>query len=168
MGEKRQRRRALAAAALVAGMLGMVAVPGLLQRLEEGPAPEVAGPARASPLVRAVLGGETAWEEVLPGYRAGPSAPAWFVEELFAPEGARESYASEDGQVLSFVFPGVAADRAEMLAKALVNRGWLGVPSGVEGCATFVKGEGLCRWAMVSCTDAAGWTSVVVRVRMVE
>lgn len=167
MDERRQRRRALAAAALVAGALGVTAVSGLLQQLkDEGP--ETMGPPRASPLVRAVLGGEAAWEEALPGYRAGPSAPTWFADELFSPEGARESYASEDGQVLGFVFPGAAAERAAVVAKALADRGWLGVPSGVEGCATFVKGEGLCRWAMVSCTDAAGWTSVVVRVRMVE
>ena len=162
MDEKRQRRRALGAGALVASALALTAAAGA----EWGPAPEAepatAG-ARASPLVRAALGGEGAWEESLPGYRPGASAPAWFVDELFDPEDALDSYVDEGGQVLGFVFPGAAVDRAGRVAEALADRGWLGVPSGIEGCATFVKGEGACRWAMVSCADVSGRASVVVQ-----
>lgn len=163
MDEARQRRRAWGAAAFVTGALALVAASGA--RGGAAPANEPAAPgARASPLVRAALGDEEAWREALPGHRAGASAPRWFADELFEPEGALDSYADESGQVLGFVFPGSASERAERVAEALVDRGWLGVPSGIEGCATFVKGEGLCRWAMVSCTDVAGRASVVVQV----
>ncbi|MCI2242771.1 hypothetical protein [Adlercreutzia faecimuris] len=163
MDEERQRRRALGASALVAGMLAMAAVAGALGR--EPPPQPPAATGRAASLARAALGGEEAWADAVPGYREGSAAPDWFAEELFAPEGALASYADEDGRVVGFSFPGSAADCAAMVAEAMGERGWLGVPSGVEGCVTFVRGEGSCRWAMVSCVDVPGGTSVVVQVQ---
>ena len=170
MDEVSQGRRAVRATGIVAMLMLVVAGMGCA---EDAASPSAVSsregmPSRASPLARAALGDEEAWMEVVSGRQAGAAAPTWFSEELFFPEGAIESFASEEGSVLGFVYPGSAASRAQAIAEALVERGWLGVPSGVEGCATFVKGGGLCRWAMVSCTDVSGRASVVVQVGRAE
>lgn len=166
MDEARQRRRALGAVALV-GMAAGVLI--LALGCSEGPGSQlgevaVERPARASPLVRAVLGDEAAWEEAVASRRGVAAVPPWFAEELFSPDGALESSVSEDGRVVGLVLSGTAAQRAPNVSEELVERGWVGVPSGVDGCATFVKEGGLCRWAMVSCIDVPGGVSVVVQV----
>lgn len=164
MDEARQRRRALGAVALVGMAAGALV---LALGCSEGPRlGEVAveRPARASPLVRAVLGDEAAWEEAVASRQGVAAVPPWFAEELFSPDEALESSVSEDGRVVGLVLSGMAAQRAPEVSGELVERGWVGVPSGVDGCATFVKEGGLCRWAMVSCIDVPGGVSVVVQV----
>lgn len=164
MDEARQRRRALGAVALVGVAAGALV---LTLGCSEGPrlGEDVAErPARASPLVRAVLGDEAAWGEAVASRRGATAVPPWFAEELFSPDGALESSVSEDGRVVGLVLSGTAAQRASEVSGELVERGWVGVPSGVDGCATFVKEGGLCRWAMVSCIDVPGGVSVVVQV----
>lgn len=101
----------------------------------------------------------------LTGARA---APSWFASELFVLDGMRDVRVSESGDVFGFTAYG--ADDAvldSMRSKLRVN-GWVESKTGIEGCSVFMKGEGTCRWAMVSCVAVGDATSVVVRCLVSE
>lgn len=93
--------------------------------------------------------------------------PAWFWEELWVASDASDLRMTADESVFGVVVPRPTSEVVPEMERALLERGWLGLSSGVEGCATFLKEEGTCRWAMVSCAEVAGSTSVVIQVQRV-
>ena len=100
----------------------------------------------------------------LAGEATGPEAvPSWFVRELFSLDEARSIRVSATGDVVGFV---VSSDEKTSMAcfrEALCQGGWTESETGIEGCSVFMKREGECRWAMVSCVPVGDATSVVVR-----
>ena len=91
------------------------------------------------------------------------AVPSWFARELFSLDGARSIRVSAAGDVVGFV---VSSDEETSMARfreVLCQGGWTESETGIEGCSVFVKREGECRWAMVSCVPVGDATSVVVR-----
>lgn len=91
--------------------------------------------------------------------------PVEFKRELFSIEGSGPVYSDERGTVFAFVAEGRAGERFELLCEQMEAGGWRRVESGVENCASFVKEGGAYRWAMVSCYDISGKTTVVAQVQ---
>ncbi len=106
-----------------------------------------------------------ATQEIPADGQAGEDAipPSWFEEELFSLEGREGVCVADDGIVVGFEMEGDAAQSLDELARTLEEKGWTMAESGMEGNAAFVKKDGMCRWAWVSCIDVAGTTSVVVQ-----
>ena len=94
---------------------------------------------------------------------SGADVPEAFAREVgFLPD-ARDIRANGDGSVIGYTVPHSCADTLDLLAEQMETAGWTAVSLGeVEG-ATFVKEEGSCRWALVTCTQVGSSTSVVVR-----
>lgn len=98
----------------------------------------------------------------------GDSPPSWFAEELFSLDGFEGVRVASDCAVVGFEMDGSAARSLEFVTGLMKEKGWKCLESGLEGSAAFVKVEGACRWAWVSCVDVAGSTSVVVQCVPVE
>ncbi|MCI8469589.1 MAG: hypothetical protein HFJ75_08945 [Eggerthellaceae bacterium] len=162
-----QGRRAVRAAVAVCVALAAVAVAaGASGGGEESRGAPAVGSGPAA-LARAALGGEEEWARALPGYAVGAVAPPWFVEEVFDPVGAAESYGEPDSSVRAFVYGADVAATQERVAGDLAVRGWRAVPSGLAGSLTLVKDEGTCRWALVSWIEQEHGACVVVQTRRV-
>ncbi len=98
------------------------------------------------------------------GEATGPEAvPSWFAQELFPLDGARDVRVSAEGSVVGFVVPSGEESSMARFREELQQVGWTEAETGIEGCSVFVKGEGTCRWAMISCIPVGDATSVVAR-----
>lgn len=103
------------------------------------------------------------------GEQTGEEAlPSWFEEELFALDSARSVRVAEAGGVVGFSCAESAEDELSRLREQLSSKGWVESRTGVEGRSVFVKEEGICRWAMVSCVPVGVGTSVVVQCTVGE
>ena len=90
--------------------------------------------------------------------------PSAFVDEAGVPVGAREVRGTADGAVVGCVLEADAEAAFGEVSSVLESKGWTAVPlQGVVG-ATFVKGSGLLRWMLVTCTEAGEATAVVFRM----
>lgn len=89
--------------------------------------------------------------------------PAWFAEELFSVQGYSDVRVASGGAVVGFSANAGSADEFAALATLMEQKGWTLMESGVESGGSFLKDDGLCTWAWVSCVDVAGETSVVVQ-----
>lgn len=89
--------------------------------------------------------------------------PAWFSEELFALEGV-QSYAHEDLGVFGFSRPGTLPAVAEEVISQMLDRGWIVAEGDSSACISFVKEQGRATWALVTLSEANGFTTVVVQV----
>lgn len=100
----------------------------------------------------------------LAGEAVGREAvPPWFEQELFSLDGVGDIRVSGAGDVVGFVVSSDGEEPLNRFRSALQQDGWVESRTGVEGCSVFVKEEGACRWAMVSCVPVGNATSVVVR-----
>ena len=91
------------------------------------------------------------------------AAPAYFLEEIGLVDGAYDVRASADGRVVGYSVD-LDAQKAEQALTTLMSQsGWSEVPLGQDGAATFVKDDGRCTWALVTCTQAEGATCIVYR-----
>ena len=160
------RRAVRAAVAVCVGLAAVAMAAGVSGGDGGGRNAPAAGPGPAA-LARAALGGEEEWARALPGYAAGAVAPPWFVEEVFDPMGASESYGEPDSSVRAFVYGADVATTQERVTGDLAARGWRAVPSGLAGSLTLVKDEGTCRWALVSWVEQERGACVVVQTRRV-
>ncbi len=96
---------------------------------------------------------------------SGSCAPAWFEREICPPADFPVEVANGDWSVVGFSSDRPLEDELDRLCGLLASHGWTGYESGVEGVATFGKDEGVCRWAMVLCTDMGGATSAVLQIQ---
>ncbi len=136
-----QRYRALVAIAIVAGLVALpCAVDAAVTKVQA-----------SAHLAEALGGGSEA------------DVPAWFSEELFGLQGYSDVRTVGEGAVVGFSAQGNAVDVFAQLAEAMVRKGWVLAESGISGSGAFVKSEGRCRWAWLSCADISGSTSVVVQ-----
>lgn len=100
----------------------------------------------------------------LAGEETGPEAvPSWFAQELFPLDGAQDVRVSAEGDVVGFVVPSGEEASMARFREELQQVGWTESETGIEGCSVFMKGEGVCRWAMISCIPVGDATSVVAR-----
>ena len=89
--------------------------------------------------------------------------PDAFAEEVGFLPGARDVRVSGDGSVVGYVVSQSCSDALDLIAEQMETGGWTAVSLGrVEG-ATFIKPEGVHRWALITCTQVDASTSVVVR-----
>ncbi len=94
--------------------------------------------------------------------------PAWFAEELLPAEMLEQGAATQDWSVVRFEDARVPVAALDGIAAVLAEKGWSGYESSAAGTATFVKEGGACQWAMVSCMEAGGVTSVVMTLQRTE
>ena len=171
--QKKRARQALAVVAALAALLACVCFLGDVggrkgAALGEGTL-EGDGFAYAAALIESVASGsdvslaELGVQEVLDAQ----AVPGWFGEEVLSLEGAHGVMALDDWSVVGFSTDEAADEALARSVQEMREKGWIGYESGIEGVVTFTKGEGACSWAMLSCTQVGGETSVVVRVRRV-
>lgn len=98
----------------------------------------------------------------------GGPPPSWFAEELFSLDGFEGVRVASGCAVVGFEMDESAARSFEFVTGLMEEKGWKCLESGLEGSAAFVKAEGVCRWAWISCIDVAGSTSVVVQCAPLE
>ncbi len=91
------------------------------------------------------------------------AVPSWFAQELFPLDGTQDVRVSAEGDVVGFVVPSGEEASMARFREALCQGGWTESETGIEGCSVFMKGEGICRWAMISCIPVGDATSVVAR-----
>lgn len=94
--------------------------------------------------------------------------PAWFAEELLPVEMLEQGAATQDWSVVRFEDARAPAAALDGIAAVLTEKGWSGYESSAAGTATFVKEGGACQWAMVSCMEVGGVTSVVMTLQRTE
>ncbi len=99
---------------------------------------------------------------------AKAEVPAWFAEELLPVEMLEQGAATQDWSVVRFEDARAPAAALDGIAAVLTEKGWSGYESSAAGTATFVKEGGACRWAMVSCMEVGGVTSVVMTLQRTE
>lgn len=95
--------------------------------------------------------------------KGGDMSTETFERELFSLAGERDVRAANDGATVGFSRDGSAEDAFASVALLLQESGWTCVPSGSPTCASFVKGDGDIRWALVFCAGFGDETSVVVQ-----
>ena len=88
-----------------------------------------------------------------------------FREEVGFLPNAQEVRASSDGSVVGYAVSGESASVSASIVEHMESRGWTSVPLGEVDGATFVKADGACTWALVTCTQIGDSTSVVVRCK---
>lgn len=99
---------------------------------------------------------------------AKAEVPVWFAEELLPVEMLEQGAATQDWSVVRFEDARAPAAALDGIAAVLTEKGWSGYESSAAGAATFVKEGGTCQWAMVSCMEAGGVTSVVMALQRTE
>lgn len=99
---------------------------------------------------------------------AKAEVPVWFAEELLPVEMLEQGAATQDWSVVRFEDARAPAAAFDGIAAVLTEKGWSGYESSAAGTATFVKEGGACRWAMVSCMEVGGVTSVVMTLQRTE
>lgn len=99
---------------------------------------------------------------------AKAGVPVWFAEELLPVEMLEQGAATQDWSVVRFEDARAPAAALDGIAAVLTEKGWSGYESSAAGAATFVKEGGACQWAMVSCMEAGGVTSVVMALQRTE
>lgn len=99
---------------------------------------------------------------------AEAEAPAWFAEELLPVEMLEQGVATQDWSVVRFEDARAPTAVLDSIADVLSEKGWSGYESSAAEAATFVKEGGTCRWAMVSCSETGGVTSVVMALQLME
>ncbi len=109
-----------------------------------------------------VVGGDLSHEEY-----AVEALPAWFEEELFSVDDAMELYASEGGRLVGVTLPKSATESFFLISASMQEGEWVVVESGMEGVASFMRDGAVPGWALVSCVDVGGATSVVVQLEEV-
>lgn len=90
------------------------------------------------------------------------------VPEVFAEECLDVSWRDgvmvvPDGPLVGFIGEGAPQDLFAAVSSELCGKGWTLLESGSGTQATFVKDEGLYRWAYVSCAEVPGATNVVIQ-----
>lgn len=172
--EELQKKRLLRSLVLVAGCLAALTVSGFVE-----PAGSVsdsgADGLAADGLVESssALGGfagldPSAREAMLEASSLADAfeveCPLWFEDDFFDLADATRCYAGESEDVWGFVFAGSSSGRFAELRRQMEQRGWSCIDSGLSNCATFVRGEGDYRWALVSCSSVGEETTAVVQV----
>lgn len=99
---------------------------------------------------------------------AKAEVPVWFAEELLPAEMLEQGAATQDWSVVRFEDARAPAAALDGIAAVLTEKGWSGYESSAAGAATFVKEGGTCQWAMVSCMEVGGVTSVVITLQRTE
>lgn len=94
----------------------------------------------------------------------GP-VPSWFQVEVGFLPGARDVRVENENQVVGYVVDCNAGQALQRLKAHMEALGWKGVALGQVDGFTFVKSSGTCTWALVTCTQVATATSIVVRLQ---
>lgn len=89
--------------------------------------------------------------------------PGYFEAELGLIEGARDVRVNDGGNTVGYVVDRAPSDAIDTISDLMKQKGWLHVSLGNDGGATFVKRDGVCTWALVTCTEVGDATSVVYR-----
>lgn len=89
--------------------------------------------------------------------------PNALKSEAFIPEKCRSLRMSADGAVMSYVMDSPLEDASAFVQSGMEALGWSAIPLGNGSGATYVKRRGTYTWALVTCTQVANSTVVVVR-----
>ena len=89
--------------------------------------------------------------------------PREFTCEIGLLPDAHDVRVSVGGGVVGYVVDDECENVLTRLGEHMESRGWTEVSLGGVSGATFVKKDGSCRWALATCMQAGGATSVVVR-----
>lgn len=100
-------------------------------------------------------------EHSLDGFSS--TLPEGFASEIGVLDGASEVAVSEGGAVVGYRVAGTADEVHRKIGESMAVRGWLETDLGSIRGATYTKKEGAYRWILVTCTQAGGLTSVVIR-----
>lgn len=100
-------------------------------------------------------------EHSLDGFSS--TLPEGFAGEIGVLDGASEVAVSEDGAVVGYRVAGTADEVHRKIGESMAVKGWLETDLGSIRGATYTKKEGAYRWILVTCTQAGGLTSVVIR-----
>ena len=162
-GHRVQRVRLGLAVAIVAAVV--FAVPAADAFMSAGGGEDAATVPQAALRAESVLGASSAEEALgaLEGIvvQAPSELPDWFLAEVGTLPGARDVRVACEGKVVGYV---VDCDVAEALASLeghMGSLGWTAVSLGQVDGFTFMKPSGRCMWALVTCTQVDGATSVV-------
>ena len=90
------------------------------------------------------------------------SLPEGFADEIGVLPGARDLRVCGD-DVVGYVVDASVGEVYGLLRARMDALGWTMVPEGQEHAATFVKDDGRCTWALVTCEEVGSATSVVIR-----
>lgn len=90
--------------------------------------------------------------------------PGWFADELHPLDAFEFVAATHDWTAVWLKSQHEPGDALRFLAEELAASGWSGYESGLENQVTFVKEDGLCQWAMMTCSQVGEETDVVVRL----
>ena len=138
---------------LVCGAVAIWAVGSFLDAHRGGTAPFSARPAKVT--LQSVFADEE-------GRNESARLPAGFEEELFPLTGFYDVRVSQAGGVIGLLSHEPVHEVMEALDRELASRGWAKAPSGQEGCASYVKAEGVYTWLLIACTEVDGDVSVLV------
>ena len=98
------------------------------------------------------------------GFTCSPSdVPEVFKPELLPVARRRGLRCNPESRLAGFDYEGSAFDALREVRDALERGGWRTTAAREGSCATFVKGDGACRWAFVQCVQMAQGSSVVVQ-----
>lgn len=93
----------------------------------------------------------------------GAAVPDAFAQEIGLLSGARDVRVSADGSVVGYMVDDACESVLERLNERMESLGWSSVSLGGASGATYVKASGACTWALVTCLQVEGATSVVAR-----
>ncbi len=94
--------------------------------------------------------------------------PPWFHEELLSLQageriGIEDCYMDATESIVSFTSKCDCQKLQSLLEGELRGNGWIAYESGYEGCMSFTKEGGRCRWVLLSCV-AIGEKSVATLI----
>ena len=91
--------------------------------------------------------------------------PDWFQAEVGLLPDARDVRVGNAGQVVGYVVDCDLDQALSSFEEHMESLGWKGVPLGQADGFTFIKSSGTCTWALVTCTQIASATSIVIRTQ---
>ena len=89
--------------------------------------------------------------------------PVYFEEEIGLFDGARDVRADDTGRVVGFLVDSSSHEAFSCVRENMMKTGWSEISLGDAEGATFVKEDGACTWALVTCTQVGSATAVVYR-----
>jgi hypothetical protein len=90
--------------------------------------------------------------------------PTYYEQEAYLPDSYYDVRVSDKENVIGFLSKEPCATVFEACSNQMLAKGWTEVPSGQAYCSTFLKTEGIYRWALISCSDVSGDSSIVVEI----
>ena len=160
-----QRKRLAMAVAIVVVLAAVVPITGLAVEGASEPLSQAAtnGGIRAADVVNGVDAQEMLSRIEALAQSGQGQLPAYFEKEIGLLEGARDARANDTGRVVGYLVDDTSCETLDRIRENMGQAGWSEVSLGQAEGATFMKEDGRCPWALVTCTQVGSATAVVFR-----